>query len=378
MILAMILILLINNNKIIEQYNHMLTRLPPVLVMDFSCESVDAAQQYGPHNRSRSLEDEDQVWEHNCWDNTVWTEEMEAEAESKVEIQRMNSILYQRKLGNAERVKELEEAQEALQKSKKWLRTNPQAEDLNESAKKWDVFYNNHERWFFKDRQWLRGEFRELFYDTEFACPDGTIVAFPAAVRIMEVGCGAGNTVFPIWKERKGDPTLQHIFACDFSPKAVDLVKSFRDFSPDKMTAFVHDLSSNVPFAEESIVEGSLDAITAIFVLSALKPASLLGAFSKLHSSLRPGGLLLFRDYARYDLTQLRLKPNRLIDDDFYFRGDGTSVYFFTEAKLRELAEAAGFVVIECRIDRRIITNRQRKIKMYRNWIQAKFMKKLI
>ena len=330
--------------------------------------------EFGPHNRSRTLEDEEQVWEHNCWDNIGWNAEMEADAEAKIAHQRANSLIYQRKQGNMERVAELEAAQEELRKNKKWLRSNPQAEDLNEAASKWDVFYKNHERWFFKDRQWLRGEFRELFYETDLNL-GAAIVKFPAASRIMEIGCGAGNTVFPIWKERKTDPALDHIYACDFAPKAVELVRSFREYSPEKMTAFVHDLSSNVQFAEEGIAESSLDAITAIFVLSALNPIDLLSAFKKIFASLRPGGLLLFRDYGRYDLTQIRLKPDRLIDDDFYFRGDGTTVYFFTEAKLRELAESAGFVVLEARNDRRIITNRFRKIKMYRNWIQAKFMK---
>ena len=337
-------------------------------------DSEEEVIGFGPHNRSRNLEDEEQVWEHNCWDNVAWNEEMQVEADAKIDFQRQNSLIYQKKLGNLERVAELEAAQEELRKNKKWLRSIPQADDLNEAAKKWDVFYNNHERWFFKDRQWLRGEFRELFYDSEITLNNENIV-FPAARRIMEIGCGAGNTVFPIWKERKTDPTLEHIYACDFAPKAVELVKSFRDFNKDKMTAFVHDLSSEIEFKEESIGEGSLDAITAIFVLSALNPVSLLTAFNKIFASLRPGGLLLFRDYARYDLTQLRLKPDRLIDDDFYFRGDGTTVYFFTEEKLRELAGAAGFVVIEIRNDRRIITNRHRKIKMYRNWIQAKFMR---
>ena len=331
---------------------------------------------FGPHNRSRSLEDEEQVWEHNCWDNVAWNEEMEAEAEIKIEKQKQNSLIYQKKLGNLPRVLELETAQEQLRKDKKWLRHNPEEDDLNNAAKKWDVFYNNHERWFFKDRQWLRGEFRELFYDTEIEqLEKNDFYLYKAAGRIMEIGCGAGNTVFPIWKERKEDPTLQHIYACDFAPKAVDLVKSYRDYSADKMTAFVHDLSSTVQFSEEGIPEASLDAVTAIFVLSALNPVDLGDAFKKIFVSLRPGGLLLFRDYARYDLTQLRLKPGRLIDDDFYFRGDGTTVFFFTEQKLRELAAAAGLIVLECRNDRRIITNRQRKIKMYRNWIQAKFMR---
>lgn len=208
------------------------------------------------------------------------------------------------------RVKELtEEEKQRLEQQNSRMITDGKAAKLEREAKKhWDLFYKRNETKFFRDRHWTTREFQEL-------------INFDSDERIvfLELGCGVGNMMFPLIEEGFSN---FYFYACDFSPRAVEFVKANKLFDESRMKAFCADLTTDDLF--ENVEEGSVDIASLIFVLSAINPASWVQVARVAYRALKSGGVLLFRDYGRYDMAQLRFKPGHKIAENFYMRQDGT------------------------------------------------------
>lgn len=51
---------------------------------------------------------------------------------------------------------------------------------------------------------------------------------------------------------------------------------------------------------------------------------------------LKPGGMVLFRDYGLNDHAMLRFSKGHKLADSFYVRQDGTRAFFFSLGESRE------------------------------------------
>lgn len=71
-----------------------------------------------------------------------------------------------------------------------------------------------------------------------------------------------------------------------------------------------------------------VDVASMVFVLSAINPEKFVQALENVNSILKPGGVLIFRDYGLYDMAQLRFGRGNKIDENFYVRQDGTRYSF--------------------------------------------------
>lgn len=287
---------------------------------------------------NRFLLDDDDVFSHNAWDNFEWDDD---------DFKRINEIITK------------QHDHPVDEKKKSTFNSKPE--------KYWDIFYKNNKQNFFKDRSWLKIEFPILFEMTKETDKKNVI---------MEVGCGAGNIFFPLLSQNKN--INLNLIACDFLTKAIELIKSneLYKINNKKNIAFasIWDLSNTNNTLPNDVLPNSVDVLILVFVFLALSPDQWYIALNNMKKILKKDGLILFRDYGRYDLTQLRFKKERLLDENFYIRGDGTRVYFFTENELKNIFCLDGFFKeVKIGVCKKLIVNRKKKLKMHRIWLQAIF-----
>ncbi|KAL1935201.1 hypothetical protein VTP01DRAFT_4341 [Rhizomucor pusillus] len=252
----------------------------------------------------------------------------------------------------------IKRAQEVIENDKKSVPPFWINKYKKEAARNWDIFYKRNTTKFFKDRHWTDREFEELRSTEKLVC--------------LEVGCGVGNFVFPALAD---NPNL-FIYACDFSKRAVEMVKSNEQYDESRCKAFVCDLT--VDALTDIIPPDSLDLVSVLFVFSAIPPEKMHLAIHNIYKVLKPGGCVLFRDYGLYDQAQIKFSESseqKKLDQNFYVRQDGTMSYFFSVEDLQTRFEKEGFRTLVNDYVYRETTNRRLEMKLDRIFVQAKFQK---
>ncbi|XP_028835826.1 tRNA N(3)-cytidine methyltransferase METTL6 isoform X2 [Denticeps clupeoides] len=255
---------------------------------------------------------------------------------------------------------------------------------LEEDAQKnWDLFYKRNTTNFYKDRHWTTREFAELKACREFEAQ---------RLVLLEAGCGVGNCIFPLLEE---DLNI-FVYACDFSPRAVDFVKSSFSkiwdftklfdyltitsihlaqqnplFSTERCLAFQCDLTKDD--LKASVPSETVDVVTLIFVLSAIHPDKMKQALENIYQVLKPGGVVLFRDYGLHDHAMLRFKPGNKLAENFYARQDGTRSFFFSREFLENLFRQVGYEPVVNEYVQRETVNKKEGLCVPRVFLQSKF-----
>lgn len=150
---------------------------------------------------------------------------------------------------------------------------------------KWDKFYEINQSNFFKDRHWILKEFPELLHPMDNQ---------DQVKNILEVGCGVGNTTFPLCKGtvflilclvlinlELSKSGKVFFYSFDFAKTAVELLATHEEYDATKCKPFVCDVvRDSIP---NFVPIGSINVVIMIFVLSAISPEHYPAVIEKLY-----------------------------------------------------------------------------------------------
>ena len=230
-------------------------------------------------------------------------------------------------------------------------------EFIDTQCKNWEKFYKFNKTNFFKDRHYILEEFLELKNDKR------------DKITLLDMGCGVGNSFYPLITRL---PNL-YVNAFDFSKRAVNMAKTHPMYEKEKYRINLYDLD----LVKDEIPDKNNDYGILMFVLSAIKPEEHEKVIEKISKVINKDGILYFRDYARYDMAQIRFakrKKNK-VGDNLYMRKDKTLSYFFDKNEIENLFKKYGFSIVNSNLICRLIENRKEHKKMHRLWLQIKFKK---
>lgn len=326
------------------------------------------------------------------------------------------------------------------------------------STTNWNVFYEQNQNKFFKDRHYLHKafplEFGWLYRDhcpldandedvcrnsdknngdatnNSSSCDKNHVARTLQSlqhwsqqneVHVVEIGCGVGNAILPMLEQHSrlkssindddDNTTLLpelHIHCLDFAPNAIQILKNDSRFQSaygeGRATAHVYDLfsmhPSSIPLQTghpdplKTTLANSADVAILLFCISAIGPhpsPELTRAARHVMDMLKPGGILVVRDYGRFDEAQLKLhgktNRNKELGNNFYRKGDGTGCYYFELNDLKELFgnnncndcgdDDDKLNVLELDYIQRVYRNRADGKTRRRVWVQGRFQKPL-
>jgi len=252
-----------------------------------------------------------------------------------------------------------------------------------DASKNWNQFYRSHQTNFFNDRHYLPKAFPEEFplYEPNGDDDDHNTTTTTTSTKktVVEIGCGVGNALLPLLEQFP----KWVVWGFDFSKVGIDLMvqdERFRHAQQEKR-AFgqVWDMTSETDEPPHEC-HGVADICLVLFCLSAVPPEHQNMERAACHAAklLKPGGMLVFRDYGRYDQAQFKLgtSRNKSLGNNFYVKHDGTMCYYFRLEDLERLfVSVAGLEIVELRYIRRVYKNRSKDEKRRRVWVQARFRK---